>query len=203
MQHYVERVIAWNAARYPQQSNHELSMKLLTEELGEFCDAQTEVEALDAIGDTMFVAIGALWKIGCSAEDIKEAFDALLTYDQNQVALVDKTHYYSTKLSRSGSLGLTGTIDDAILIATIVSTIASIIVPVSVGMGRFPQLNFIIEAICTSNETKAVPSTLVDPAVKANAGASGKGPNYVSPEADLAKIASLPKAYFNGSETHG
>ena len=68
----IERVINWNSARYEQIFNLELTSKLLQEELDEFLVATTEVDQLDALMDIAYVAIGAMWKLGCDAEEIAE-----------------------------------------------------------------------------------------------------------------------------------
>ena len=70
----IQRVVDWNSARYPQVYNHQLQVSLLTEEVQELAEAQeSPVDTLDALCDITYVAIGAMWKLGLSPDQIAEA----------------------------------------------------------------------------------------------------------------------------------
>jgi len=65
-----DRVVKWNAQRYDRVYDHDLSIKLLKEELGEYLDAETEVDQLDAMCDTIYVALGVVWKMNVDNETL-------------------------------------------------------------------------------------------------------------------------------------
>jgi len=73
----IRRIVDWNEKRYPQVYNKDLQNALLGEEIGEFFDAETEVDQLDALVDTVYIAIGAMWKMGLSPEQIREALQTV------------------------------------------------------------------------------------------------------------------------------
>ena len=85
----IQRVIDWNAARYEQQHDDALTENLLEEEITEFVLAQTQVDRVDALLDTIYIAIGALWKMGFDADGIEEAFN--IVCDSNDTKTVEKT----------------------------------------------------------------------------------------------------------------
>ena len=193
MEQLVTRVIAWNAARYPQQSNTALTLALLGEELDELYLATNKVEALDAIGDILFVAIGALWKIGCSAESISRVITMIFLSGQDSKDLARSASHSISELLNANGLVLFANKDDIILITSIISYLHLVLYPCLVAIGRLSMVETILDAICTSNETKSIPGELTDPSIKANSGASGKGPNYVSPKIALIAISDMPK----------
>lgn len=57
-------VINWNKQRYEQEFNSILTERLLKEEFKEYLDANNNTDRLDAIGDYVFVLLGAEWKNG-------------------------------------------------------------------------------------------------------------------------------------------
>lgn len=58
----------------PDNETRVLRQKLILEELIEFCDATTVVDAVDAIGDLLYVVFGAAVSFGI---DIEKAFDEI------------------------------------------------------------------------------------------------------------------------------
>lgn len=76
----IERVIQWNKARFDRKFNTDITYKLLNEEVLEFFIAahdKDRVEMIDALGDILFVAIGALWKFGFCADEIDQVLLAI------------------------------------------------------------------------------------------------------------------------------
>lgn len=76
----IESICNWNAARYKQEYNHDLNVKLIKEEFNEGLEAFGDnnlVELADSYGDQFYVAIGAIWKQGGVAETINPMLDYL------------------------------------------------------------------------------------------------------------------------------
>jgi|SaaInlStandDraft_3_1057020.scaffolds.fasta_scaffold45561_2 predicted HAD superfamily Cof-like phosphohydrolase len=80
----VKRICTWNAKRYEQEFNKELAMNLLREELLEFYHAKEEVDELDALLDLVYVAFGAMWKMGLSSEQIIEALKVVCNSNESK-----------------------------------------------------------------------------------------------------------------------
>lgn len=202
-QTFVERVYAWNQLRYEAKSDELLTTALLAEELEELCQAQDEVEALDAIGDVLFVAIGGLYKLGLPLEATNAMFDQFMLEYRDMPPTAQECFlacHFKTRhlLDYDLQFKLMSTFDDVRMVSTITNTIFNIIIPILTGFERYYRLVEIMDAICSSNESKAVPQEKVDPSIKANAGPTGKGPNYVPPTADLKKIADSFKDNYGG-----
>ena len=89
MRDFIGRIIHWNHQRYNQDFDHSLTFKLLDEELAEFNDAETDVDKLDALVDIVYVAIGAMWKLGLTKWHINEAIQVVC--DANDSKTVRKT----------------------------------------------------------------------------------------------------------------
>jgi hypothetical protein len=64
MEQVFTRVANWNAARYEQEYNQELTLKLLREEYREWVEAEFLPEQVQELCDVIFVAYGAMWKLG-------------------------------------------------------------------------------------------------------------------------------------------
>jgi hypothetical protein len=86
---FIRRITAWNKARYEQKYDHDLSSELLQEELIEFFEAKNDVDKLDALVDMIYIAVGAMWKMGLSASQIKQAID--IVCDSNDTKSATKT----------------------------------------------------------------------------------------------------------------
>jgi len=87
----VRRIVNWNFARYEQIMNVALTNELLKEEVREFNEATTPVDTLDALADIVYVAIGAMWKMGLSPGQIHDSL--LAVCDANDTKSVSKTHH--------------------------------------------------------------------------------------------------------------
>ncbi len=88
----IENICNWNAARYDQQFNHNLAFRLLDEELNEFVKASksnNKVEQVDALVDIIYVAIGALWKMGFYPYQIERAINIIC--NSNDSKAIKKT----------------------------------------------------------------------------------------------------------------
>jgi len=89
MQAIIKRVIHWNSERYDQEFDHRLTRNLLQEEVLEFEEATKDVDRLDALVDTIYVALGAMWKLKLNAEQIEAAI--LIVCDANDTKTATKT----------------------------------------------------------------------------------------------------------------
>lgn len=86
MKTIIERVIHWNSERYDQEFDHRLTRNLLREETLEFEAAVKEVDRLDALVDTIYVAIGAMWKLGLNDKQIQAAILAVCDANDTQIS---------------------------------------------------------------------------------------------------------------------
>lgn len=185
-----ERVIDWNSKRYDQVYDYNLASSLLIEETAELFAAIDPVEKLDAIGDIVFVAIGVLWKMGFTAEEI----DGLMHNIELEKVSLDMAHTWSCNAmfealdhpevqSKDGAYqGLDLALNCIFLIAF----------GALQGMGLQHEFYNVVHAICDSNDTKEVKGK-TDPSVKANI---VKGEGFVPPTAALRKII-----YINSKHT--
>lgn len=71
--HLIQRIVKWNMDRYKQVYHHKLTCGLLQEELDELKDSSDAIEVIDALVDIIYVATGALWKLGLKPHHIYEA----------------------------------------------------------------------------------------------------------------------------------
>lgn len=180
------KCVDWNAARYDQVFNYELAVKLLLEELEELHTAKTLVDKLDAIGDVTFVAIGVLWKLGFTKEELHSFF-----YDYDiRVMLPMEAFDYMSYLLQHTTIKLSSKPEgneygsfSAVCFALHAVFIDCLLELHALKMqGAFYD---IVDAICNSNNTKEV-KCKTDPAIKANI---VKGDAYVHPSQDLLEIA--------------
>lgn len=180
----VEKCIAWNKARYDQVLDIDLAVKLLTEETEELYDANTDlVQALDAIGDITFVAIGVLWKAGMSMEDITVMLDA---DNKGLVNISTPTLYigYPIALAIVSETCMEKEWGHFSAMSAACLAIFGIVLPRLINMGMEAAFYDIVEAICDSNNTKVVKGK-TDPSVKANI---DKGESFIPPTMALQRI---------------
>ncbi len=178
-----QRVIDWNAARYEQEYNYQLAVKLLLEETEELYEAATIVDKLDAIGDICFVAIGVLWKLGFTHEQI---FDIMYVHDLRKVSMLEAHDWqielqgYSFEIINHHLEGAWPGFNLAVysLFITALGALR--------GLGMQHYFYDILYAICDSNDTKEIKGK-VAANVKANV---NKGEGYVGPEAKLMELYS-------------
>lgn len=76
----LQQTIDWNTVRgnTPDTLDLNLEYKMLQEELDEFVDAETRIDQFDALLDLTFVLVGTLGKLGITAHQISEGYDAVL-----------------------------------------------------------------------------------------------------------------------------
>jgi len=177
-----ERVIAWNEKRYDQVFDYFLAEKLLLEETEELYAATSLVEQLDAVGDIIFVAIGVLWKLGFTKEQLTFIFDAIpldaSLADLNGVA----AEVHLIALDEVPGIGNVQGASAGLQLALFCCF--------NTAMGFMKAKNLMHEvfnvahAICDSNDTKVVKGK-TDPSVKANI---DKGAGFVPPTKALIAI---------------
>jgi hypothetical protein len=158
----IESICQWNAARYDQEYDHDLTMRLIREEHQEGLAAFESgdmVELADAYGDRFYVAIGGLWKMGLSATDIVELMDYLTPLGAPAAAIA---------INWASSDGRPATI--AFVALNAFESLAALL------QGDSDAALDVIRAICISNDTKDAKKTASN--VKAN---TTKGIGYVPP----------------------
>lgn len=84
----INRTIEWNTIRGNTSDtlNWNLEYKMLLEEVSELDDATNDVDRLDALLDTLFVAYGSLGKMGLSADKINQAYEIVLKANETKSA---------------------------------------------------------------------------------------------------------------------
>lgn len=91
-----KRVIKWNSARYEQEHSSELTTELLISELREFEVAswvsEDKVAQVDALCDIIYVALGAMWKLGLSAEQIDQCLNAVCNANDTKTVVKTEAH---------------------------------------------------------------------------------------------------------------
>lgn len=188
-----KRVAAWNAARYEQVHVQELQAKLLREEFSETFNAPNAVERLDGHIDVIFVALGAMWKLGCTEQDAAEMMSAaeefwLIVCDGDDYqGVFERLNAWLTVVEKT----LLGSTITANALAMAYATIANLSYLCLDKLGyTTDEALEAAEAVCDSNDSKSIKRT--DAAVKANA--NDKGPYYVPPTARLVKLVEALEA---------
>jgi len=165
----INSICKWNEARYPQEYNSQLTRALLTEEVKELRFAEMDndlLEELDAYGDIFYVAIGGMWKLGSTAEEINE--------------FVKYSHRYVSSISFEDMLG------NMRYEAPVryLMGFARLSFEALLHYTRSDRLALqVLFSICTSNDTKAIKKTAAH--LKANI---TKGDEYISPHEELKMI---------------
>lgn len=179
MNRILQRVGAWNAARYEQEHSLPLTVSLLREEQREFLEAKTPVDRLDALCDLIFVSIGALWKLNVQAEDLDNAQTQAVQVVQNQL---DCNELYPA-MYNSTYIDVLEFDDDYPMEMSLQLIITSSLTEMS-GMGLDQdQCIKALLIVCDSNDTKSISPTKAS--VKANV---DKGPYFIPPEPRLTKL---------------
>lgn len=176
-----KRVSVWNGRRYDRVHDLSLTCRLLREEKDERFDSDEEVHQLDALCDTIYVALGGIWKADIS--------DTQMNYD------LSLAHTMSTDLLRAN------VIKPGFFVSAFIDAIEhDTEFPVSLGLQcivnmcllemQYMGLNLdqcyrALLVVCDSNDTKSIPKDKVDPSVKAN---QDKGQLFIAPEPRLQKI---------------
>jgi len=159
----VESICKWNDERYNQEFSASLTISLLEEELGETATAKNNsdtIEVLDGLGDTFYVAVGALWKTGLSHEQITSLLDNV---KESMPALPSPTVALSWYKDDQTQLVL------AILAVSCLHQLETELQSETLAMN-------VITAICISNNTKTATKTHKD--IKASI---DKGDGFIAP----------------------
>lgn len=185
MEHYQDvfaRVAAWNALRYDQVFNLTLLTNLLDEEFNEMLTDETPVLKLDGYCDTIYVALGGLWKLGEFDINLANAFgEAGVTIDEAAA-----TGAFNTveDINTAIALNLAALKSDkfSVVPQTLANVLAAICLLCHMAAERKFGVNVYaaLEIVCDSNDTKAVKKTAAN--VKANI---DKGATFVAPEPRL------------------
>ena len=82
----IERTISWNNVRgnTPSTLDWKLETDMLQEELNELVDASTLVDRFDALLDLQFVLLGSLSKMGLTAEQIVDGYEAVMQANETK-----------------------------------------------------------------------------------------------------------------------
>lgn len=169
-----KRVAAWNAARYDQEYNHELTIKLLKEELTEYIEAGTPVDELDAFCDLTYLAMGGLWKMDVEL-DARTAIHAL--------EAVEATMHNGIVFHPMSLLGIVLSEAHFDPLAALYKTLGiTQYMMLKMGFNQ-SQCEAAMNIVCDSNDTKPAKKTASD--VKANI---DKGSTFVAPEPRLQKL---------------
>lgn len=189
----VQKCIAWNAARYDQELDLDLAIRLLEEETKELHDAGKDlIQVLDACGDIVFVAIGIFWKAKMDdyvieqilgyehADELIESVDiheALKTMDE-------KLLYTAYPLALASVSEFSDEWEYFAAMNAALLAIYGIVIPRLMAMGMLAELYNIVDAICNSNNTKVIKGKTASN-VKANI---DKGNSFVPPTLALQRI---------------
>lgn len=175
MQTIFERVAHWNAQRYEQEYNNQLTFDLLLEEYEEWMEAVEEVDRVDAICDMLYVAVGGLWKAGISSA---EAARGVKNLTDTTEGLEDFTDIVAMlyRLKHNPNKG---------------RQIFYLFLVIVESLRQLHRMDFtardMLDAlliVCDANDTKKVVKTSSD--VKANANDKGEG--FQPPEERLLKL---------------
>lgn len=176
MQTVFKRVADWNAARYEQEYNHQLTLDLLREEYKEWLEANSSVEELDALCDITYVALGAMWKLGLDLEDnmLEQAVDEILAAVEDTD---DEPAYLIAGYLDKVSYGKD--VRPYFLYQILLAANTQML-----GFGfTLEQTRAAMHIVCDSNDSKSVKKTEAN--VKANL---DKGEYYKPPTAGLTKL---------------
>lgn len=172
------RVSAWNAARYDREYDAKLAHSLLSEEYYEWIDSTDEVNGAKELGDVVFVALGVLWKLNIPLEEQQKAADTCGQYVANLTGISDipPGFYIGTMLDMLR--------DDFMSPMSVCHNISYLVQAQFKFTGISDEMP-ILNAVCTSNETKPAIKTASN--VKANI---DKGEGFVPAEKEIAKLLS-------------
>jgi len=184
----LQRVGAWNAARYEQEHSLPLTISLLREEQREFLEAKTPVDRLDALCDLIFVSIGALWKLNVQTEDLNAAQAQAVQVVQNQLdcnelypAMYNSTYIDVLEFDHDYPMAMS-------LQLIITSCLAEM---TSFGLDNSQCIEALL-IVCDANDSKTITKTAND--VKANI---DKGPYFKAPEPRLTKLLEEARGKLN------
>ena len=175
-----QRVCNWNAARYEREYNKALSVDLLTEELTEWYDADKQVDRLDALCDTIYVALGVVWKSNVNPETLESIAEQA---NDNLAKLINTETFMPIHLASAALLEYrSDEIDTAVYSANLIMFLC---LTQMTSMGLTPEeQEAALLVVCDSNDSKSIKKT--ESHIKANDG--DKGPYFQPPEVRLQAI---------------
>lgn len=168
------RVANWNAARYEQEFDLDLTLALLTEELQEYIEATTPVDELDAFCDLTYLAMGGLWKMG-EELDPKVAVHALKAVESTL-----STSIILHPMTLLGAVLSEAEMDPKGAMYKVLG--CAQLMMLHCGFNQ-TQCEAAMHIVCDSNDTKPAKKTASN--VKANV---DKGSAFVAPEPRLQKL---------------
>lgn len=174
-----ERVAKWNAARYDRIYNHELSCKILYEEIQEFFEAEcSQVDELDALCDIVYVCFGIIWKFNADDHVLQQA-------ETDAAELVDKLLAIPEILPVFHISAMFQVLQYDIDMPVPQAALAIIMLAMTqmdvYGLRTMEQKLRAVNIVCDSNDTKSI--VKAKPDEKANAG--NKGAYFTAPEPRL------------------
>lgn len=172
------RVSKWNAARYAREHNLDLAVRLLEEELGEFFTSNEEVDRLDGLCDTIYVAFGVIWKCNGQGETIEPYFDRafqfvdelpndMLVYAAYAKACITSMQFGASPIQMSAN----------IILLCLAEAMDSLHM-------TYDEVVQALHVVCDSNDSKKIKRVASD--VKAND--NDKGDTFIPPEKSLQLI---------------
>lgn len=179
----LERVARWNEARYERVYDPQLAINLLREEVDEFREAGSLVDAVDACCDVIYVALGILWKVGVDDTNYE-----MVRRNVNVAQLQDCHPLYHAYAELAiyedhrGQAGFELSTDEYDKSFPIIMIGLALSQMHSLGLTD-EQMQACFFAVCDSNDTKIAKRTEAN--VKANI---DKGGAYIPPTAALEEI---------------
>lgn len=172
------RVAKWNAARYEREHNLELAVRLLEEELDEFFTSNEEVDRLDGLCDTIYVAFGVIWKCNTQDKMVAHCFDRafqfvdnlpndMLVYAAYAKACITSMQFGASPLQMSANIIL-------LCLAEAMDSLRM----------TYDEVVQALHVVCDSNDSKKIKRIASD--VKAND--NDKGDTFIQPEKSLQLI---------------
>jgi len=182
-----DRVSVWNSKRYDRTYNYELLVSLLEEEIQEFYDSNSKLERIDAVCDTMYVALGGLWKLQITDIEIAECFVGCSSVIPD---IVECSPYPPIMYVRTFIDAIKyGSESGAEVSVTLI--VQACMYQLSSMLGSTELAYEAMEAVCDSNDSKSIVR------VPSNEKANGidKGDYYVPPTVKLNAI--IGKSHVN------
>jgi len=172
------RPFVWNERRYERVFNLPLAVNLLTEEWTEWLEANERVDMLDGLMDVQFVALGAVWKLNMTAEQMTKAQDDAMPI---VYGVLDVRGLQPGFTIMSFIADLTYGANDTAVNLFAIQMLCEVQAKM-MGLTQ-EQVDRAFEVVCDANDSKTIAKT--DPSVKANI---DKGEFFVAPEARLQEI---------------
>ncbi len=169
------RVCAWNALRYEQQFDLDLTIGMIQEEVDEFQGAIEIADHIDALADIIYIATGAIWKLNIPFDEttITGFKNYYLHEDTSIVQVVPQL--CNIMRNFQGKLQL------AVMLHQIIAVCFDYMHFILIGESAVYK---VFAIVCDSNDTKSVKNIPTG----AKYSSEGKGQEYVPPEARLNQL---------------